>query len=78
MAISTHYIYRDRHDTNFKNSRFTEADKHNEEYLGVLDGSRTIAPRKIAPNPKTNPNPSPNPDQGTIFLGGNYVVALQR
>ena len=37
MAISTHCIYIDRQDTNLKNSRFTEANKHNEEYLGVLD-----------------------------------------
>ena len=37
MAISTHYIDRDRHDTNLKNSRFAEVNKHNEEYLGVLD-----------------------------------------
>ena len=52
MAISTNYIYRDRHDTNFKNSRFTEADKHNEEYLGLLDGSRTIAPEENCPQPQ--------------------------
>ena len=37
MAISTLYIYRDRHDTNLKNSRFTEVNKPNEKYLGVLD-----------------------------------------
>ena len=37
MAISTHCTYIDRQDTNLKNSRFTEANKHNEEYLGVLD-----------------------------------------
>ena len=37
MAISTHCIYIDRQDTNLKNSRFTEVNKHNEEYLGVLD-----------------------------------------
>ena len=37
MAISTHCTYIDREDTNLKNSRFTEANKHNEEYLGVLD-----------------------------------------
>ena len=37
MAISTHCIYIDRQDTNLKNSRFTEANKHNEECLGVLD-----------------------------------------
>ena len=37
MAISTHYIDRDCHDTNLKNSRFAEVNKHNEEYLGVLD-----------------------------------------
>ena len=37
MAISTHCIYVDRQDTNLKNSRFTEVNKHNEEYLGVLD-----------------------------------------
>ena len=37
MAISTHYTYRDRHDTNPKNRRFTEVNEHNEEYLGVLD-----------------------------------------
>ena len=37
MAISTHYTYRDRHDANLKNRRFTEVNEHNEEYLGVLD-----------------------------------------
>ena len=37
MAISSHCIYIDRQDTNLKNSRFTEVNKHNEEYLGVLD-----------------------------------------
>ena len=30
-------VYRDRHDSNLKNSRFAEVTKHNEEYLGVLD-----------------------------------------
>ena len=37
MAISTHYTYRDRHDANLKNRRFTEVNEHNEEYSGVLD-----------------------------------------
>ena len=30
-------VYRDRHDSNLKNSRFEDVTKHNEEYLGVLD-----------------------------------------
>ena len=37
MTISIHYVYRDSHDPNLKNSRFAEVTKHNEEYLGVLD-----------------------------------------
>ena len=37
MASSTHCTYIDCQDTNLKNSRFTEVNKHNEEYLGVFD-----------------------------------------
>ena len=44
-------------------------------FLRVIpDGSRKIAPRKIAPSPNSNakPKPNPDPDRGTIFLGGNF------
>ena len=37
MAISIHYVYRGRYDSNLKNSRFIGITKGNEEYLGVLD-----------------------------------------
>ena len=30
---------------------------------------------KLPPNPKTNPNRTPNRNCGTIFLGGNSLVA---
>ena len=30
-------VCRDRHDSDLKNSRFTEITKHNEEYLDYLD-----------------------------------------
>ena len=53
MAISTHYIYRDRHDTNLKNSRLTEVNNHNEEYLGVLD-INTLFFQKISHKLKKN------------------------
>ena len=41
-----------------------------------LNGSRTNAPEEnCPPNPKTNPKPTSNPNWGTIFLGGNSLVA---
>ena len=44
-------------------------------FLRVIpDGSRKIAPRKIASSPNSNakPKPNPDPDRGAIFLGGNF------
>ena len=32
-----HYVNRERHDSNLKNSKFAEATKHTEEYLGASD-----------------------------------------
>ena len=43
-------------------------------------GSRTIAPRKIVPPPKTNPNPNPNPkpNRGGHFLQNFEFRTLKR
>ena len=49
----------------------------------VQNFSRIIAPRKIAPNPKSNPNPNLNPNHNpaggreTIFVGGNCPDTVQ-
>ena len=44
----------------------------------IFFGSRTIAPEEnCPPNPTTNPKPNPNSNRGTIFLGGNCLVAPQ-
>ena len=32
-----HYVNRDRHDSNLKNSKFAEVTKHTEEYLGASE-----------------------------------------
>ena len=40
----------------------------------IPDGSRKIAPRKIAPKPNSNakPKPNPDPDRGAVFLGAIF------
>ena len=52
MTISIHYVYRDRHDSNLKNSIFAEVTKHNEEYLGVLE-INVLFSRKIFSSAET-------------------------
>ena len=47
IVISTHYIYRDRHDTNLKSSRFRKVNKQNEEYLGVMDINVLFFPKNF-------------------------------
>ena len=35
MAVSIHYVYKDHHDCNLRNNRFTGITKGNEEYLDI-------------------------------------------